>query len=219
MVQRSLVLLTHLPFPRLFTDALLICKPLFLRYGVDMFESACHNISNWLVFHNLSTISSCFKLGRRQHVIRPWSWDYWARYCMQNYLEALMNSRWLKRRHLERPMTLSFMWVVQAVHILALTRLQLLASLPPADPPAISLFAALLPSLWSLWECLILSEPILVYSPSPALTSAAVWWLRDLSRPVRYEIYGPLTPSVRHRYHSRAIFDLTSPCTTPRNKH
>ena len=96
---------------------------------------------------------------------------------------------------------------------------QLLASLPPADPPAISLFAALLPSLWSLWECLILSEPILVYSPSPALTSAAVWWLRDLSRPVRYVLYGPITSSVRHRYHSRATFDLTSPYTTLRNKH
>ena len=75
---------------------------------------------------------------------------------------------------------------------------QLLASLPPAEPPAVSLFAALLPSLWSLWECLILSEPILVYSPSPALTSAAVWWLRDLSRPVRYVF-------------SRSNYSLSSP--------
>ena len=88
MGQRSLVLLTHLPFPRLFTDALLICKPLFLRYGVDMFESACHNISNWLVFHNLSTISSCFKLGHRRHVTRLWSLDCWVRCCMQSYLEV-----------------------------------------------------------------------------------------------------------------------------------
>ena len=186
-----------------------------------MFESACHTISNWSVsaFHNLSAISSCFKLGPRQHVTRLWSLDCWAQCCMQSYLEVWMNSKWLKHRHLERPMTLSGMWVVQARHIPTLTRLQLLASLPPADPPAVSLFAALLPSLWSLWECLILSEPILVYSPSPALTSTAVWWLRDLSRPVRYVFYDPITSSVRRRYHSRAIFDLTSPCTTLRNKH
>lgn len=52
------------------------------------------------------------------------------------------------------------------------------------QPPAVALFANLLPSLWSLWECLVLSEPILIYSPSPALVSAAVWWLRDLLRPV-----------------------------------
>lgn len=61
MGQRSLVLLTHLPFPRLFTDALLICKPLFLRYGVDMLETACHNISNWLVFHDPPAVFSCFR--------------------------------------------------------------------------------------------------------------------------------------------------------------
>jgi len=31
----------------------------------------------------------------------------------------------------------------------------------------------------------MLCEPILVYGPSPSTTSQAVWWLRDLIRPVR----------------------------------
>lgn len=29
-----------------------------------------------------------------------------------------------------------------------------------------------------------MSEPILVFGPSPSMTSTAVWWLRDLLRPV-----------------------------------
>ena len=39
--------------------------------------------------------------------------------------------------------------------------------------------------MWSIWECVVLSEPILIYGPSPSMTSAAIWWLRDLLRPVR----------------------------------
>ncbi|EPT05662.1 hypothetical protein FOMPIDRAFT_1013359 [Fomitopsis schrenkii] len=38
--------------------------------------------------------------------------------------------------------------------------------------------------LWSIWECLVLCEPILVYGPSPAMTSQAIWWLRDILRPI-----------------------------------
>ncbi|KAF9223896.1 DUF1630-domain-containing protein [Gyrodon lividus] len=62
--------------------------------------------------------------------------------------------------------------------------MHLLASSVPFDPPPIHLFEASLPHLWSLWECLVLCEPILVYGPSPSMTSQAVWWLRDLIRPM-----------------------------------
>jgi hypothetical protein len=86
--QRSLVLLTHLPFPRLFTDALLICKPLFLRYGVDMLESACHNISNWSAFHDIPTLSLSFKIGHYRCVTQLWNWVCWAQSCTQSYLEV-----------------------------------------------------------------------------------------------------------------------------------
>lgn len=46
------------------------------------------------------------------------------------------------------------------------------------------LFEACLSQLWSIWECLVLCEPILVFGTSPAETSQAIWWLRDLLRPV-----------------------------------
>lgn len=67
----------------------------------------------------------------------------------------------------------------------------LLASSVPLYPPPINLFEASLSHLWSVWECLILCEPLLVYGPSPSMTSQAVWWLRDLIRPI------PLAADIR----------------------
>jgi Stabilization of polarity axis len=61
---------------------------------------------------------------------------------------------------------------------------QILASLPPLMPPPLLLFEASLSNLWSIWECLILCEPILVFASSPTATSQAIWWFRDLLRPV-----------------------------------
>jgi hypothetical protein len=62
---------------------------------------------------------------------------------------------------------------------------QILASSPPLLPPPLILFEACLANLWSIWECVVLCEPILVFGPSPAFTSQAIWWFRDLLRPVR----------------------------------
>jgi hypothetical protein len=219
MDQRSLVLLTHLPFPRLFTDALLICKPLFLRYGVDMFESACHNISNWLVFHNLSTISSCFKIGHRQHVTRLWSWDFWAQCCTQSYLGVQMNSRWLKRRHLELPMTLNFMWAFRAVHILALTHFPATGiSASCRSPRNLTLRRPSTVTLVSVGVFGSLRTNTSVFAFSVSHQCSCMVATRPIAAGKIY-IYIPTTPSVRHRYHSRATSDLTSLCTTLRNKH
>ncbi|KAF9532638.1 hypothetical protein CPB83DRAFT_784718 [Crepidotus variabilis] len=63
-------------------------------------------------------------------------------------------------------------------------RSHILAATSPFLPPPILLFEAALANLWSIWECLILCEPILVFGQSPAQTSQAIWWLRDLLRPI-----------------------------------
>ncbi|KAF5327197.1 hypothetical protein D9619_004708 [Psilocybe cf. subviscida] len=60
----------------------------------------------------------------------------------------------------------------------------ILAATAPFSPPPILLFEASLSHLWSIWECLVLCEPILVFGASPAQTSQAIWWLRDLLRPI-----------------------------------
>ncbi|KII89815.1 hypothetical protein PLICRDRAFT_108142 [Plicaturopsis crispa FD-325 SS-3] len=63
-------------------------------------------------------------------------------------------------------------------------QLHILACSAPSLPPPLLLFEASLSHLWSIWECLVLCEPILVFGQSPAMTSQAVWWLRDLLRPI-----------------------------------
>jgi len=63
-------------------------------------------------------------------------------------------------------------------------KLHILASSPPLMPPPLMLFEACLTNLWSIWECVVLCEPILIFGSSPALTSQAVWWFRDLLRPI-----------------------------------
>ncbi|KAI9000544.1 hypothetical protein BD414DRAFT_471971 [Trametes punicea] len=62
--------------------------------------------------------------------------------------------------------------------------IQILVSVCPSVPPILSYIEALLPHLWSVWECVVLSEPLLIFGPSPTATSIAVWWLRDLLRPI-----------------------------------
>lgn len=64
-------------------------------------------------------------------------------------------------------------------------RSHILATTAPFVPLPLYLFEASLSNLWSIWECLVLCEPILVFGASPAQTSQAIWWLRDLLRPVR----------------------------------
>ncbi|KZP00467.1 DUF1630-domain-containing protein [Calocera viscosa TUFC12733] len=61
-------------------------------------------------------------------------------------------------------------------------RTHILASVPPSPPVAV--FSAAIASLWSIWECVVLGEPLLVYSSSARSCSDAVWWLRDLIRPI-----------------------------------
>ncbi|TEB27105.1 DUF1630-domain-containing protein [Coprinellus micaceus] len=64
------------------------------------------------------------------------------------------------------------------------TRFHILATSAPFHPPPLLLFEACMANLWSIWECLLLCEPMLVFGSSPAQTSQAVWWLRDLVRPI-----------------------------------
>ena len=61
---------------------------------------------------------------------------------------------------------------------------QVLAASPPEQLPPLTVFGAAIPHLWSIWECLVLSEAILVFGTSPTMTSQAIWWLRDFLRPV-----------------------------------
>lgn len=81
----------------------------------------------------------------------------------------------------------------------------ILASLPSEPstklPSSLKLFSQLLPKLWSLWEVLVLCEPVLVFAKNPRDASLAVWWLIELLRPVRCTQLS----SVRHDKYSRGF--------------
>jgi len=62
---------------------------------------------------------------------------------------------------------------------------QVIASLPPIAP--LKVFASLLPSLWHIWECMVLGEPLLVIAPDPRTCSTIVWWLGDIMKPIPTE--------------------------------
>ncbi|KAJ7650783.1 hypothetical protein FB45DRAFT_888787 [Roridomyces roridus] len=153
--QRSLVILTHHPYPALFARIAALLGPLFQQHGVPMLETACHNMATWSD-PTSGVINELGFLGSVLSVEIPQSPEQ----------QQLAGKAYDPRQHI-------------------------LASSSSFTPPPILLFEAALSHLWSLWECLVLCEPLLIFGTSPAQTSQAVWWLRDLLRPL------PLTGDVR----------------------
>ncbi|CCM04996.1 uncharacterized protein FIBRA_07194 [Fibroporia radiculosa] len=154
--QRSVVILTHLAYPAFFYTLLNKLGPAFLSHGGPMLEAACHNIANWSDPSSGAVLELGF-LGAVFFTELPLNAD--TQQALQNASSRRKDGSYDPQYHI-------------------------LASLPPPDPPVLCLFEACLPQLWSIWECLVLCEPILVYGPSPAMTSQAIWWLRDILRPI-----------------------------------
>ena len=46
-IQKSLVILSHLPFPTLFFNLLDRIAPLFFTHGYSALEATCHDIARW----------------------------------------------------------------------------------------------------------------------------------------------------------------------------
>ncbi|ESK95846.1 family with sequence similarity member b [Moniliophthora roreri MCA 2997] len=153
--QRSVVILTHLAYPALFTSISSVFGPLFESHGVPMLESACHNIATWPDPSPGMTLELGF-LGSVLHLELPRTIDS----------QQLTDTSSFKEKY--NP------------------KLHILASAPPFAPPPLLLFEACLSHLWSIWECVVLGEPILIFGASPVETSQAVWWFRDLLRPIPF---------------------------------
>ncbi|WWC64585.1 uncharacterized protein I303_107196 [Kwoniella dejecticola CBS 10117] len=149
-MQKSLVILTHLPFPTLFSAVLQKVAPTFFEFGYSALEAACHSIASWPD----PTPDSILELPM---------------------LTDLIN--------VKLPDTTESPQIGKAFGISTPSLQQpILAALPTSTP--LRAFASFLPSLWSLWECLILAEPVLIIAPDPKTCSEIVWWLRDLLRPI-----------------------------------
>ncbi|KAF8333860.1 hypothetical protein F5887DRAFT_991661 [Amanita rubescens] len=144
--QRSVVILTELQYPALFTRIVSIFGPLYDLHGLPMLESACQNIATWCD----PTPGQTVELGFSGTAL-----------------------------HLEIPNTIDDQQLTETSSFGK-------TSSSPLIPPPIQLFQPCLAQLWSIWECLLLCEPILILGSSPAQTSQAVWWLRDILRPIPF---------------------------------
>ncbi|KAB5595770.1 Polarity axis stabilization protein [Ceratobasidium theobromae] len=188
-LQRSVVILTHLPWVGLFDRAIGIFGSLFFTHGNAMLQSACLNISNWPD----PTLGSVLELGLLGSVITaeiPRSEDQQQQRVASRRADDTLVCPFLA---FNRP-------------FLTTGDFQTIATLP--SQCIVPLLTDSLPKLWSLWECLVLCDPILIFAPSPSMSSAVVWWLRDLMRPL------PFAGDVRPYFH---IHDRDFPILMTKN--
>lgn len=170
--QKSLVVLTHLPYVALFSEIVARVGPLFFEHGMPALESLVQEVVRWPA-PRLGTTLSLPLLGSVVSVALPLG-------------NEAQNGPWARGAPAPAP---------------------LLASVPTT--PLVDTFEALLPSLWVLWECMLLAEPLLVLGGDPRSTSDAVWHLLDLVRPV------PCAGDFRPYFH---IHDYDYAALVTRNK-
>ncbi|KAH9168834.1 DUF1630-domain-containing protein [Lactarius sanguifluus] len=175
--QRCIVVLTQHPYPALFCALLNKLGPLHHNHGDPILEVASHNIAKWPSPTPGTTVELGF-LGSVMHVELPGDVD-----------EQQLGTTEQPQPRIDQD------W-------------HLLAGFPPlAAPSAIHIFEASLSHLWSIWECLVLCEPILIFGQSPAWTSKAIWWMRDVFRPIPWA--GDFRPyfTIHDREHTALVND------------
>ncbi|KAI0303677.1 hypothetical protein B0F90DRAFT_1626145, partial [Multifurca ochricompacta] len=152
--QRCIVILTQHPYPALFCALLSKLGPLYHSHGDPILEVASHNIAKWPPPVPGTSVELGF-LGSVLHVELPRDED-----------EQQLGNGVLPQAQTDQD------W-------------RILASCPLFAPLGmIHILEASLSHLWSIWECLVLCEPIIIFGRSPAWTSKAIWWLRDVFRPI-----------------------------------
>ncbi|EJD39035.1 DUF1630-domain-containing protein [Auricularia subglabra TFB-10046 SS5] len=198
-LQRSVVILTHLPYPSLFTLTVSRLAPLYFEHGTTMLETACHNIANWPAPTPGATIEVGF-IGGVHTVAIPRRPDD------PQFIEtSAFGDKFDAKQHI----------IASIPPLVALPSASQSPTTPTfsmtisQSPSLLSLCRDFIPSLWSIWECLILCEPILVFAPHPALTSVLIWWFRDMTRPL------PLAYDFRPYF---TIHDRDFPDFVPRAK-
>lgn len=150
--QRSMVILSHRPFPALFYSVLECLAPIYFEDGYTAFQAACKIIARWPD----PTPGSHFKLPIN---------------------DRLLNVKLPEGNEAPQLDPIA----ITSPHPVTDQRL-LLASLPCISP--LRAFSTFLPSLWHIWECVMLNESLLVIAPDPKQCSDIVWWIKDLLRPI-----------------------------------
>lgn len=165
--QKSLVVLTHLPYVALFSRVAERLGALYFDLGTPVLESFVQQVCRWPAPEAGATLELPL-FGSHIPVALPHGQEP------------------------QRP------WDGQAM---------LLSSVPETSLHAT--LHAVVPSLWLLWELVLLGEPLIVVAADPRTASDAVWHLLDLIRPV------PCAGDYRPYFH---IHDYDYAALVSRNK-
>lgn len=170
--QKSVVILSHLPYVSFFSEIVKRIGPLFFESGMPVLEAFCQDVQNWpppepgAKYHLplLGTVLSVELPYYSQPQASPLS--------ELKYSPLRLNDKQGSLHKLTRPTDGSN------------EDTPILASIP--NQPIFEVFREALPDMWLLWECLILAEPILVVGPDPTTCSEAVWHMLDLIKPIPF---------------------------------
>ncbi|CAO1619207.1 unnamed protein product [Jaminaea pallidilutea] len=190
--QKSLVILSHLPYVALFGEIVSKLGPLYFQHGDSILESFSDTVTKWpnpspgatlpLPLFG-SVLWAALPLGRQgqasggANVFSNGLGDDSTLSSTAEATKAATAAAAGRRigpgagaEHQQPPRK---GWTEEE---------PLLASIP--QTPLVSIFREALADLWLVWECVLLAEPILVLGPDPKMCSEAVWHLLDICRPI-----------------------------------
>jgi hypothetical protein len=201
--QKSIVILSHLPYVSFFSELVRRLGPLFFETGMPVLEAFCHDVQNWetpepgaklhlpllgsvisveLPYYDLSQTSSMpeASLHRVGSKASPGS-------TIKDSQKNLISATKVDGSTEDKP---------------------ILASIPTT--PLIETFSQSIDDLWLLWECVLLAEPILVVGSDPTACSEAIWHMLDLIKPIPYA--GDFRPYFTiHDYDFRTLVTKNKP--------
>ncbi len=196
--QKSVVILSHLPYVSLLTELVSKLGPVYFEHGQPMLEAFAREVMNWPAPEPGATLSLPV-LGSVLDVSIPIGAQFQGDAASNAYIPSATNPSIAMS-------LLSKKKVAQSGKPLAPE--PILASIPSTY--LIDTFRECLPDLWLLWESMLLADPILVIGPEPKACSEAVWHLLDLIRPVPFA--GDFRPYFHmHDYDCRALVTKNKP--------
>lgn len=173
--QKSVVILSHLPYVSLFSEIVKKLGPLFFEKGMTSLEAFSRDVHNWPPPEPGARLHLAM-LGSVLSVDLPLQSQFQTSLAAEARIVQNLNAPGKARSGLHvKPDSLSRRGSEEE---------PILASIP--STPLFDLFRESLDDLWLLWECLLLADPILVVGPDPRICSEAVWHLLDLIRPIPF---------------------------------
>eukprot|EP00698_Gefionella_okellyi_P008108 TRINITY_DN1996_c0_g1_i4.p1 TRINITY_DN1996_c0_g1~~TRINITY_DN1996_c0_g1_i4.p1 ORF type:complete len:636 (-),score=120.47 TRINITY_DN1996_c0_g1_i4:1235-3064(-) len=207
-LQKSVVLLSHLPYIALFETAARVLGTLFFEHGESILEVAAHNIATWPA----PAPGLSLEL--------PFAGSVLVATLPQKYLteEAIPTSPGsspvVPAKSLEEPLqpphprTLGLATPPKGFHVTILVDgCNCDRAYPLQEVNLYDCLQSMLPDLWTLWELVLTAQPLVIISPTPDQCSHAVLSLASLIAPLAYE--GDLRPYFT--VHDADFKDFTAP--------